>query len=120
MTWFFTFFYNNNFIYVLSLPFLTFCLPSTPLPSRTPALLPTQDLQTAMETGIWTWNWMDASVGEMCFLFVALAYMRGQMQNLRWRPYTESIREMRARRLVKTFPDYNAQLVHTYSITDKW
>ena len=79
-----------------------------------------EDLQTALETGIWTWNWMDAPVGAACFIFVALAYTRSQMHNLRWRPYTDKIRQLRARRLVGRFPQYNTKLVENYSLSDEW
>lgn len=40
------------------------------------------------------------------------------MKNLGIKPYTEKLKEMRARRLAKEFPAYDQRILHEYVATD--
>lgn len=76
---------------------------------------PPEDLETMLETGSWTWNWMEPPLGTISFVLLALQFSRAQMQNLGFRPYTGAIKSWRGRRLAQAFPQYDANVLIQYS-----
>jgi len=74
-----------------------------------------QDLETMLEVGSWAWNWMEPPLGQISFFLLCLQFARSQIQNLGIKPYTAKILELRAQKLVKMFPKYNAEIVSDYS-----
>ncbi|GAX26406.1 hypothetical protein FisN_37Hu044 [Fistulifera solaris] len=76
---------------------------------------PPEDLETMLETGNWTWNWMEPPLGTISFTLLALQFSRAQMQNLGIKPYTEAVKSWRGRRLAQAFPQYDANVLIQYS-----
>ena len=76
-----------------------------------------EDLETFLEVGSWTWNWMEPPLGQISFFLLTLQYCRAQMDNLGFKPYTSKIKQMRGERLARAFPKYDARLLIAYSQT---
>ena len=49
---------------------------------------PPSDLDTILEIGSWSWNWMEPVLGTASFLILCAQFARNQMLNLHLRPYT--------------------------------
>ena len=79
---------------------------------------PPEDLETWLEVGSWTWNWMEPVLGQISFMLLCLAYSRAQMVNIGWKPYTESIHTWRADRLTRKFPKYNRTIIRDFAKGD--
>ena len=74
------------------------------------------DLETWLEVGTWTWNWMEPPLGQASFFLLCLQYMRAQMQNVGFKPYTDAVKNHRANSLVGAFPQYNRSIVEDFSL----
>eukprot|EP00009_Paramoeba_aestuarina_P003216 CAMPEP_0201514134 /NCGR_PEP_ID=MMETSP0161_2-20130828/6041_1 /ASSEMBLY_ACC=CAM_ASM_000251 /TAXON_ID=180227 /ORGANISM="Neoparamoeba aestuarina, Strain SoJaBio B1-5/56/2" /LENGTH=178 /DNA_ID=CAMNT_0047910593 /DNA_START=297 /DNA_END=833 /DNA_ORIENTATION=+ len=79
-----------------------------------------EDLETWLEVGSWTWNWMEPPLGQLSFFLLTLAYARAQMLNLGVAPYSHFVREKRAKRVVHAFPRYESSIVHDYAAHSDW
>ena len=66
-----------------------------------------EDLETWLEVGSWTWNWMEPPLGQISFFLLAMQFARNQMQNIGAKPYTEWLRSRRARKLIEKYPQYH-------------
>jgi len=76
---------------------------------------PKDELATCLEVGGWSWNWMEPVLGTASFTLLAMQLMRNIMQNLDLKPYTEGMREHRARLLARKYPQYNADIVKDFA-----
>ena len=74
-----------------------------------------KDLETWLEVGSWTWNWMEPPLGQASFFLLALQFARAQFVNLDYRPYTGMLKEWRANRLAGNFPKYHTKVDRDYS-----
>jgi hypothetical protein len=79
-----------------------------------------EDLETWLEVGAWTWNWMEPPLGQISFFLLTLQFARNQMLNLGAKPYTHWLQQYRARRLEKVYPQYNAKILSDFAISDSW
>jgi hypothetical protein len=79
-----------------------------------------KDLETWLEVGSWTWAWNEPVLGQISFLLLCFAFARNQMINLKFRPYSHELRNIRSRKLQRRFPQYNAMVLHQFSINDSW
>lgn len=79
---------------------------------------PPEDLETWLETGSWTWNWMEPVLGQISFMLLCLAFSRAQMVNIGWKPYTAAINSWRANRLSLKFPMYNRHIIRSFAKRD--
>jgi hypothetical protein len=77
-----------------------------------------RDLETALEVGSWTWNWMEPPLGQMSFFLLCMQYARAQMQNMGVKPYTQWFLKKRSGRLIKEFPAYCPQVLESFSEGD--
>ena len=77
-----------------------------------------RDLETPLEVGSWTWNWMEPPLGQMSFFLLCMQYARAQLQNLGAKPYTAYILKRRAGRLCREFPDYCPYVLESFSEGD--
>jgi len=77
------------------------------------------ELDTRLETGAWTWNWMEPALGTASFTLLCLQFSREQIKNLGLKPYTEKLKEKRAQALYKAFPQYDATILHDFVDTDR-
>ncbi len=73
------------------------------------------DLETWLEVGSWSWNWMEPPLGQVSFFLLALQFARAQMENLGIKPYTAMMKSRRAERLCMHFPAYNKVIVKDFS-----
>merc|ERR1712224_1016992 len=70
-----------------------------------------KDLETWLEVGSWSWNWMEPVLGQVSFALLTAQFFRAQMTNIGLRPYGHWIRNNRANAVVAAFPQYNQQLL---------
>jgi len=75
------------------------------------------DLETALEVGSWSWSWMEPPLGTLSFFLLCLQFSRAQMKNLGIRPFTASLKQTRARKLHKAFPQYDPAILSDFSTT---
>lgn len=76
------------------------------------------DLDTALETGAWTWNWMEPVLGTASFTLLCFQFSRAQITNLGLKPYTEKLKEARAKAVIKSFPRYDATILRDFVHSD--
>lgn len=74
-----------------------------------------RDLETPLEVGAWSWNWMEPPLGQISFFLLCLQYIRAQIQNVGIRPFTDKIMAVRAAKLATAFPQYNATIIKDFS-----
>mmetsp|Transcript_18931 Transcript_18931/g.39411 ORF Transcript_18931/g.39411 Transcript_18931/m.39411 type:complete len:234 (+) Transcript_18931:12-713(+) len=77
---------------------------------------PADDLETILEVGSWTWNWMEPPLGQISFFLLALQFARAQMENLGLKPYTAMMKSRRAKNLCNSFPAYNKNILTDFSM----
>lgn len=75
------------------------------------------DLDTWLEVGAWTWNWMEPPTGVACFVLLTLQFSRAQMQNMDLKPFTDQMKTYRSNRLADLFPEYDRNIVKDYART---
>lgn len=78
-----------------------------------------EDLETGLEVGSWAWNWMEPPLGTISFALLCLQFSRAQMANVGLRPYTSILKTRRGRKLAASFPQYDAEILMNFSVTDK-
>ena len=76
---------------------------------------PPVDLETVLETGMWTWGWMEPPLGQLSFLLLCLEFARAQLDNIGVRPYNGHLMQKRAGRLQEKFPMYNDHILMDFS-----
>ena len=77
---------------------------------------PDEDLETWLEVGAWSWNWMEPWTGTISFQLLALQFMRMQMLNVGFRPYTGWVISARQRRLANLYPQYAGHQLEQYCL----
>jgi len=75
------------------------------------------DLETLLEVGSWTWNWMEPPLGTASFVLLAFQFVRSQMLNMNLTPYTSWVHNYRADRLARLFPQYNPDVLMDFART---
>jgi hypothetical protein len=82
--------------------------------------IPPDDVVTCMNTGTWTWDWMEPGLGTISFVLLTLQFARNQTRNI-WAtrhfagPYTSFLKSYRARLLVEKYPQYHYKIVSDFS-----
>lgn len=79
---------------------------------------PPDDLDTCLETGAWTWNWMEPILGTLSYTLLTLQVARQGIKNLGMKPYTSRLIEMRAKKLFEAYPQYEKGILHNFVETD--
>jgi hypothetical protein len=79
---------------------------------------PPEDVETWLEVGGWTWNWMEPLLGTVSFMLLALQFMRNQMLNVGFKPYTGWLVASRADKLANAYPQYGREMVRDFAISD--
>lgn len=74
-----------------------------------------KDIETWLEVGSWSWAWMEPVIGQASFALLVAQLARSQMINLGIKPYGNFVRNKRAARLVKLYPQYDATYLADYS-----
>jgi len=73
------------------------------------------ELDTWLEVGSWSWNWMEPAIGQLSFMLLCMQLGRAQISNMGLRPYSRYIRDRRGANLAKLFPRYDSTILKTYS-----
>merc|ERR1719291_1012796 len=76
-----------------------------------------KDLETFLEVGSWSWNWMEPVLGQISFVLLCMAFARAQFKTLGIKPYSKAILESRAETLAKEFPQYDPEIIKLYSMS---
>eukprot|EP00527_Entomoneis_sp_CCMP2396_P007629 CAMPEP_0198140474 /NCGR_PEP_ID=MMETSP1443-20131203/3630_1 /TAXON_ID=186043 /ORGANISM="Entomoneis sp., Strain CCMP2396" /LENGTH=242 /DNA_ID=CAMNT_0043802899 /DNA_START=215 /DNA_END=943 /DNA_ORIENTATION=+ len=76
---------------------------------------PQKDLETWLEVGAWSWNWMEPVLGTGTFLLMCTQYFRINMDHLGIKPYTHVLKRARSQHLARLFPVYDAEILMNYS-----
>lgn len=79
---------------------------------------PPDELDTALETGIWTWNWMEPIIGTATYTLVCFQLIRQQMIHLGIKPFTNRLLAYRTKNLCEAYPQYNKNVLHNFVKTD--
>lgn len=74
-----------------------------------------EDLETILEVGSWTWNWMEPPLGQLSFFLLCLQYSRAQMEKIGLKPFTAWILKKRAESLSSKYPKYHTAIIEDYS-----
>jgi len=77
-----------------------------------------KDLETVLEVGSWTWNWMEPPLGALSFSLLCLQYARAQLTNLGLHPYTSLVISRRADALAAAYPQYDPTMIRQFSESD--
>ena len=67
-----------------------------------------------VNTGTWTWAWMEPLIGTASFSILCLQLFRGQMKKLALKPYTHYVQSRRANRLADRYPQYTRSIVKDF------
>lgn len=78
---------------------------------------PPKDLETWLEVGSWTWQWMEPPLGQVSFFLLALQLARRQMVTTGIKPYTSFVTDMRAKKICALYPAYNSHFIAEYAST---
>ena len=76
-----------------------------------------QDLETILEVGSWSWNWMEPPLGQISFFLLCLQHVRAQVSNLGAVHYTQRVKENRASKLTAEFSSYDKDILTSYSVS---
>lgn len=76
-----------------------------------------EDLETVLEVGSWSWNWMEPPLGQISFFILCLQYIRNQMNNLGAKPFTSYLKNRKASALAAQFPKYDDRVLKQYSLS---
>ena len=74
---------------------------------------------TVMETGMWSWGWMEPPLGTLSFVLLTMQFARQQTNNL-WLstgaqgPYNAFLKKRRFKLMVSKFPDYSPLILKEY------
>jgi hypothetical protein len=74
-----------------------------------------EDLETWLEVGSWTWNWMEPPLGQLSFFLLCLQYARSQADKIGLKPYTSWLLRRRSKNLSARYPMYHKQIIEDYS-----
>jgi len=74
------------------------------------------DLDTMLEVGSWTWNWMEPPLGTVSFFLLCMQFAREASTNLGSKPPAVRHREMLAQQLQTAFPQYCPDVVADYAM----
>lgn len=77
-----------------------------------------RDLETMLEVGSWTWNWMEPPLGALSFSLLCLQYARSHLKNLGLHPYTTRLISRRADTLAAAYSQYDPIVIRQYSKSD--
>lgn len=76
---------------------------------------PMKELETTLEVGGWTWNWMEPLLGTLSFLILAAQLTRGLMINVRiYSPWAARITRWQVAQVQARYPRYHADLVDDF------
>lgn len=72
------------------------------------------ELETWLEVGGWSWNWMEPLIGTASFLLLLMQFSRAQLLTVRFMPYGRRIVKMQLVRLKKIYPQYHTNVLEDF------
>ncbi len=76
---------------------------------------PDKDLETWLEVGMWTWNWMEPPIGTISFVLLCLQMARGRgLSN----PVARVLQSRRERYLLERYPRYSPLILLQWADSD--
>ncbi len=76
---------------------------------------PPEDLDTILETGAWSWNWMEPPLGTISFTLLCYQWANEQKRHIGVASFEDKIRMRMGDKLVEHFPQYNSQVLRAYA-----
>lgn len=70
-----------------------------------------KDLETWLEVGSWSWNWMEPPLGQISFFLLCLQLSRDQARNIGRKSYSEKLKLKRAMTFASKYPQYSNKVV---------
>jgi len=74
-----------------------------------------EDLETWLEVGSWTWNWMEPPLGQISFFLLCLQLARDQSANIGKRSLSENLKIRRAITIADKFPQYDRKILEDFA-----
>jgi hypothetical protein len=78
------------------------------------------ELDTTLEVGAWSWNWMEPPLGQISFFLLCMQFAKGECEFLGIDPIHDWYRHKRAKKLVNKFPQYNSRVLRDFSLSEKY
>lgn len=76
---------------------------------------PAKELETTLEVGGWTWNWMEPLIGTLSFLILAAQLTRGLLINVRiYLPWSSRITSWQVKQVQATYPKYHPVVLEDF------
>lgn len=72
---------------------------------------PAGELETWLEVGNWTWNWMEPWTGTFSFCILSAQFSKSIIKRLGYKPYFQYMEARRIRQIVNRHPQYNASVL---------
>jgi len=76
-----------------------------------------EDLQTMLEVGMWTWNWMEPPLGTVSFFLLCMQFAREASNNMGAKTPVMRHKDYLAKQLQQAFPTYNKDIVRDYAMS---
>ncbi|KAJ3388643.1 hypothetical protein HDU92_001394 [Lobulomyces angularis] len=77
-----------------------------------------KDLETCLEVGSFSWNWMEPVLGTVSFALLCLQFARNQIRNIGAKPFTSWFKHRRSKKLISQFPQYDKFILRSFSEGD--
>eukprot|EP00548_Thalassiothrix_antarctica_P002156 CAMPEP_0194133242 /NCGR_PEP_ID=MMETSP0152-20130528/3496_1 /TAXON_ID=1049557 /ORGANISM="Thalassiothrix antarctica, Strain L6-D1" /LENGTH=290 /DNA_ID=CAMNT_0038828521 /DNA_START=93 /DNA_END=965 /DNA_ORIENTATION=+ len=78
------------------------------------------ELDTWLEVGSWSWSWMEPVIGELSFLLLCMQLGRSQLSNMGFKPYNNFSKDLRAKQIIKLYPQYDSLILTDYTNAVKY
>lgn len=81
--------------------------------------LPENELDTWLEVGAWSWNWMEPPLGTVSFVLLCFQFARNQVRNagVSLSPYQSLLYSLRRKRLLESHPQYDRGILNNFAET---
>ena len=79
-----------------------------------------KELDTTLEVGAWSWNWMEPPLGQISFFLLCMQFAKGECEFLGIDPLHDWYLNKRAERLAREFPQYNSRILRYFSLSEKF
>lgn len=74
-----------------------------------------EDLETFLEVGGWTWNWMEPPLGQLSFVLLSVELFRRSLDHLGVKPWIGYVKAKRTARIVNQYTQYNRRIVAQFA-----
>lgn len=75
---------------------------------------PPEDLQTVLECGSWTWEWMEPWTGTFSFFILTMQYSKSFMRRMGLNAYKERMEQRRVLKMRQRYPSYCPDIMQRF------